>query len=83
MGTQADNTRRSVRFEYKGERLSLKELAELSGIAIKTLSARLYDYNWSVEAAVETPLFSRSGDERMQSPATRHKLYPQQPNNQP
>ena len=75
--TQSNNKNSSVRFEYRGQKYSLAELSDLSGINKRALSARLYSHSWSVAAAVETPLFSRSGDERMKSPATRHKLYPQ------
>jgi len=80
MGTQTDNTRRSVRFEYKGKLLSLKELAKLSCVGVKTLSGRLYDHNWPVELAVDTPVVPRSESNKLPrgtTPATRHKLYPQ------
>jgi len=81
MESQADNTRRSIRFEYRGKLMSLKEMAELSGVSVKTLYCRLHDYKWSVARAVESPVTPRSESNRIPREtgpaAIRHKLYPQ------
>lgn len=78
---QANNRRSSVRWEYKGEMYTLKELAALSGLNLKVLEARLYCHKWPVEKAVETPLMPagsrhhRNTDKLDALPS--HKLYPQ------
>ena len=45
------------KFEYLGECFTLNELAELSGHKLSTLINRIYAKGWTVEKAVETPLY--------------------------
>lgn len=50
------NNRRNTRFvEYRGERISVADLARMAGLGYMTLRVRL-DKGWSISAAVETPL---------------------------
>ena len=48
---QAQNTRKNVYFEYKGERVCLAELARRVGVDSETLSARL-KRGWSFDRAI-------------------------------
>lgn len=43
------------KYEYLGQKLTLSELAELSGLAKNTIVSRINVLGWSVEKAVETP----------------------------
>ena len=52
---QMNNTRRSVTYEYNGERRPLKEWAHLLGIKRSTLAQRIHGLKWSVEKAFGTP----------------------------
>ncbi len=54
--TQANNTNRNRRFEYKGEMKTIAELARIAGIAYYTMYGRLVLSGWSVENAVNLPL---------------------------
>lgn len=45
------------KYNYLGEELTIKELSELSGIPTQVLYTRLQQYKWTVEQAVETPLY--------------------------
>ena len=77
---QADNRRNCILYEYRGEKRSIKQLALISLVGIKTLKARICDLNWPVARAVETPVTPRSELNKLPrsiTPATRHKLYPQ------
>lgn len=51
---QARNRRDVAKFEYKGEHLSVAELAERSGLGAATLQARIKS-GWPIVAAVEKP----------------------------
>ncbi len=53
---QNNNKRNCVRYNYKGQNLTLKEVAELVGIKEKTLSNRLYKYGMAIEDAADTPV---------------------------
>ena len=48
-------------FIYLGQEMTIRELAELSGINIETIRGRIEDLGWSVSKAVETPV--RKGGE--------------------
>ena len=80
---QANNKRSNVKFDYRGRLCSLQELAEIAVVRKGTLISRLYEYNWSVARAVETPVMGATDHYTLgyatTTPATRHKLYPQQP----
>lgn len=54
--TQANNKRNNRYFEYRGELLTIPELARRNGIKRSTLSMRVYEYGWEVQRAVETPV---------------------------
>lgn len=54
--TQAYNKQNTYRVTYKGEQVTMRDLAILTGISYDTLYARIHDNGWSVEKAVETPL---------------------------
>lgn len=53
---QANNTSRNVYYEYKGERLSIKMLAEKTGMSATLLHTRLRCSKWSVEKTLNTPI---------------------------
>ena len=55
MKTQSNNTRCNIEYVYKGETLTLTELAEKCGIPMKTLRMRILR-GWTVEDAAELPL---------------------------
>jgi len=46
----------TVYVEYKGEKITLPELSERTGLKYKTLYARLFTNNWNPEIAITTPL---------------------------
>ena len=56
--TQNNNTRKSVRFTVNGEELTLKEMAERSGINQKTLSSRIYIYGMTAQEAFTAPVLA-------------------------
>lgn len=77
-----NNKRNTVLWEYKGKKLRLAELVELSGLDRNVLSKRLYRSGWSVERTVETPITphcERHNSLPSTTPAVRHKLYPASP----
>lgn len=49
---QANNKRRSVYFEYNGEKHTISEWARIKGIKETTLSRRLKELNWTIEDAL-------------------------------
>lgn len=53
---QNNNTRRNVKWLYKGVEHTLKELAEIAGLGAHTMRSRLYIYGMTPEEAVERPL---------------------------
>lgn len=55
---QQANTTKSVRYDFRGQHLSLREVAELVGINRKTLSTRIYTYGMSIEEAASTPVMT-------------------------
>jgi len=50
---QARNTRRNVRIEYKGERMTLAELAETQGVNYKALHYLIHTKKMTPEAAIK------------------------------
>lgn len=55
---QANNTRKSIRFQVHGEELTLREAAEKYNINKSTLSTRVYTYGYTLEEAVDTPVLT-------------------------
>lgn len=62
---QANNTRKSVRFEYQGVKYTIKELAEKFGINKNSLASRLYGQGMSVEEAINKPMLSPEESARL------------------
>jgi len=56
---QALNTRQNCIIIYQGKVKTLKEWAELRNIKYSTLRARLFQYKWTIENALETPVRER------------------------
>lgn len=57
---QNNNSRHNHRFVYKGKSHTISQLREICGFSYEVVIRRL-ERGWTVERAVETPLFSRSG----------------------
>ena len=57
---QSRNTRRNHLVEYQGKKMTIAELAELSGIPYARLQPRIKALGWSAEKAVNTP-FKKPG----------------------
>lgn len=55
MKTQGRNTRRTKRYEHKGENLTLGEWSERTGIAVSALYFRINESDWTIEEALTTP----------------------------
>ncbi len=53
---QANNTRRNVRFEYRGRIYNLTQLAALSGVNFNCLYRRLLKLGWDLDRALTTPV---------------------------
>jgi hypothetical protein len=53
---QARNTQHTRRLTFNGERLSLVEWAERTGIAPATIAARIKRLRWSVERTLTVPV---------------------------
>lgn len=53
---QMNNTRKNVFVEYKGERLTIAQLAKKYNLKYSTLQTRIKKLGYSVERAVETPM---------------------------
>lgn len=53
---QSRNSRRNVKYEFSGERMTLAEAAERFGFAEATLRSRITLYNWSPDDAVSKPV---------------------------
>ena len=53
---QQYNKRTTYYLTYKDEKKNLKEWAQITGIGASTIRSRVYDYGWSVEKALETPV---------------------------
>ena len=49
------NKRDTLWVDFKGERITLKELCEREGVTYDTVHNRIYVLGWSVEKAVQTP----------------------------
>ena len=49
---QQNNRRSSIRFEFQGKLLTIREISEIVGLPYETLSGRLVVYKWSMEDAV-------------------------------
>ena len=52
----SDNTRRTRKYEYNGESLTLREWSNKTGLARDLLSNRVYSLGWSIERAITTPV---------------------------
>jgi hypothetical protein len=71
---QADNRRSSVRYQFKGELKTLKELAEIAGTTVGAMEHRLRSY--SAEIAVSLERYSKKeAHSAGRSPAEVIKLY--------
>lgn len=44
-------------YDYRGKKYTVPELAKLSGIKIRTIHKRIREGRWTVQEAVETPLY--------------------------
>lgn len=53
---QSNNTRRNHYLEYKGERLSMADMARKYNIPYNTLRSRINNYKWDINKAIETPI---------------------------
>ena len=53
---QANNTRKSRYIEYKGERKTIRQWADETGINYQTLYSRITTKKWSIEKALTTPI---------------------------
>lgn len=53
---QNNNKRNSVRYEFKGEHLTLVQIADRIGMNPKSLSSRIYGQGMPIEDAVNTPI---------------------------
>lgn len=53
---QCNNTRKTIRVEYKDEVISLHELSVKTGMPHEALLQRISRYKWSVERAINTPI---------------------------
>lgn len=53
---QGNNTRRNHYIEYNGERHTMAEWAEIKGMKLQTLAARINIYKWPIEKALTTPV---------------------------
>ena len=60
MGIQASNRRTNVILEYKGEKRSIQELADMAGITYRGFWSRI-NSGWTVDEAVETPPYCKRG----------------------
>jgi hypothetical protein len=53
---QMNNTRRTRKYEYKGNLYTARELTEMSGLPEGRIDYRINTSKWSIERAVEEPL---------------------------
>jgi len=51
--TQAKNKRTTVRFDFAGSSLTLREWSEKLGVKSATLASRIYVYGWPLERALQ------------------------------
>lgn len=51
--TQAKNKRTTVRFDFSGYSLTLREWSEKLGVKSATLASRIYLYGWPLERALQ------------------------------
>lgn len=49
---QADNRQNSIQFCYNGENLTIRQIADLTGLNYLTLRSRLLRYGWTLERAI-------------------------------
>ena len=56
MKTQANNKRSNHVLEHNGERHTLTEWSEITGLSVGTIEARLRLLGWSIERALTTPI---------------------------
>ena len=55
---QANNKRNSVRFEFRGEQLSLRQIADKVGMNLNSLASRVYGQSMTIEDAVSLPILT-------------------------
>lgn len=51
-----DNTRRTRRYEYNGEKLTLREISNKTGLSRALLDNRINRLGWDIEKATSTPV---------------------------
>lgn len=56
---QANNKRNTKKYKYKGEIHTISEWAEITGIGYYMLKARILNYGYTIEEAIETPKYTR------------------------
>ena len=56
---QSDNTSKSIYVEYNGERHTLSEWEEITGLLRDTIRARLFNYKYETEDALTQPIFQK------------------------
>lgn len=49
---QANNRRSTLKYEYNGQEMTLREISELTGVSLPLLQARVQQNGWSVEDAI-------------------------------
>lgn len=55
---QQQNTTKSVVYDFEGQRLSVSQIAKITGINVSTLRTRLYTYGMSIADATSIPIMS-------------------------
>ena len=63
---QQSNTTRSIRYKFRGQQLSIREVASLVGINLNTLTNRVYTYGMSIEEAASTPVMTPQAAQALQ-----------------
>jgi hypothetical protein len=63
--TQARNRSIVKKVEFRGEKLTIPEWAERTGLPYRTLRHRIGELKWSPEKALTTPVMSRSQISRL------------------
>ncbi len=71
---QMTNRSNSLRYMYRGQELTLRQLSGMSKISITTIAQRIHKLRWSVEDAVELQINSRAPKKSTHCLAMR--LYP-------
>jgi len=61
---QANNTRRTRRFDIDGETLTIRELSERFGVSYFVIRSRILNYGWTAKDAITLPV-GRPGQRRV------------------